>query len=315
MAALPRHLASLRQWFAAPSDVRLVCEIAGDYVAAVRHHHGRVESWAVRSLPEGAVRAAPLSENLANPGAVQEALEHVVGAVADGQRRTVLLIPDLLARVAVLEFDTLPNAASEIEALLRWRLSKDLPFDVGQAALSYQVQPGRGTARELLVAVCLRSFLHHYEECVERLGLEPGRVMLSGLAAAGCLEASAGSARLLAKRDPQSLSLVIVHDGAVRLFRSLPLPDGAASEAAWLEKLYPALVYFQDQWGQPVGQVVLASGGRAAPGLAQRLEQETGCAVTEQDTAGLECPPSPVSGATPDYRLLPSLGWLRGGAR
>lgn len=312
MAAPQRFPERLRHWFAAPVDARLVCEVAADYVAALRHDGDRVQSWAVRPLPERAVRPAPMSENLANPAAVQEALEHVIGSVADGQRRAVLLVPDLLARVAVLEFDRLPDAVPEVEALLRWRLSKDLPFDIGQAVLSYQAQPGRGAAREAVVAACLRSLLRPYEECLEKLGLEPGWVTLSSLAAVGCLDPTGDAPCLLVKGDGTSLTLVIVHNGVVRLFRSLPLAAGATAEETWFDKVYPALVYFQDQWGQPVGQVVLASTGGAPSALAQRLEREAGCTVTEYKPATLDCPPSPVSGAAPDLRLLPSLGWLRG---
>lgn len=304
-----------QNWFRAAPEVPLVCEIAADYVAAVRHRQGRVLAWAVRPLPADAVRPAPLAENITQRPAVQQALEAVVGSVGDGQRRCALLVPDLVARVAVLEFDQLPARPAEADALLRWRLSKDLPFDVGQAVLSYQTQPARAAGQEALVAVCLRSLLGQYEECLEALGFQPGWVTLSTLAALGCVEPSGSAPRLWVKRDYSSLALAIVHGPAVRLFRSVPLPAGSAQldENALFEKIFPAAVYFQDQWGQPVSEVVLAGSGLPA-GLGPRLESELGCVLSEVKLAAFDLPPSPLSGAAPDQRLTPSLGWVRGGA-
>ncbi|MFQ5723422.1 MAG: hypothetical protein ACE5G6_02930 [Terriglobia bacterium] len=307
----------LRHWVGASAEVSLVVEIAGNYVAALRHRLGRVDAWAVRGLAEGAVRPGPLAENITDRAAVREALEHVVGPVADGARRCVLLVPDLLARVAVLEFDHWPERAEEADALLRWRLSKDLPFDVAQAVLAYQAQPGRGQGREALVAVCLRPLLRQYEECVEALGVHPGWVTLSTLAALGWLGSNGARPQLLVKPDASSLGLAIAHGGAVRLFRTVPAPKGSGwrnNEEALFDKIYPAVVYFQEQWGQPVGQSVLASPERSTGSLGQRLEQELGCAVTEVNPAGLDLPPSPVSGSGPDHRLTPALGWARGEA-
>lgn len=304
-------VSSFARWLSGSAEVPLVCEIAADYVAAVRHRHGRVEAWATRALPAGAVRPAPLADNIADRGAVQQALESVVGAVAHGGRRCALLVPDLLARVALLEFDHLPARRPEAEALLRWRLGKDLPFDVAQAALSYHAQPGPNGGQEALVAACLRNLLRPYEECVEALGLQPGFVTLSTLAALGGVE-SADSPRLLVKRDLGSLALAVAHGSAVRLFRCVPLAsDAPLSDEALFDKVYSALVYFQDQWGQPLSEVVLAVGSEGGA-LGQRLEREQGCRVSEYELGAADLPPSPASGAAPDNRLGPAVGWARG---
>ncbi|OFV81066.1 MAG: hypothetical protein A3B65_05205 [Acidobacteria bacterium RIFCSPHIGHO2_02_FULL_67_57] len=314
MAPSAQPLRRVGGWLSAPAEVPLVCEIAADYVAAVRHRHGRVEAWATRPLPPAAVRPASLAENIADRSVLQQALEHVVGVVADGRRRCALLVPDLLARVAVLEFDHLPERAPEAEALLRWRLGKDLPFDINEAVLSFQPQAGRAGARDALVVVALRNLLRQYEECVEALGLQPGWVTLSTLAALGGCETSSAP-RLLVKRDHGSLSVVIVEDEAVRLFRSLPTPPGGAfDDEALLEKVYPAAVYFQDHWGQPVSEAVLVSVGENRLPSAHRLQRELGCAVTEFSAGSIELPPSALSGAVADTRLAPCWGWVRGGA-
>ncbi|MFQ5696099.1 MAG: type IV pilus biogenesis protein PilM [Terriglobia bacterium] len=303
-----------RRWLAAPVEVRLVCEVAADYVAAARYQRGRIETWAARPLAAGAVQPATLSDNIANSAAVQEALEAVVSAVAEGERRCALLVPDLLARVLLLEFESVPSRPDEADALLRWRLKNDLPFDIRHAALTYQVQPGRDGKQEVMAAVSLPNLLRQYEECLERLGLEPGWVTVSTLAALGCL-ASEGGARLLVKRDRGSLSVAVAEGGRMRLFRNLPIPPGHAQNGeALADKVYPAMIYFQDQWGRPVEEIIVTGPSTERGVLAERLAQEAGCPVRELDVAGFDLPPSPASGAAADHQLVASLGWARGEA-
>lgn len=301
----------LRRWWSAAGDGGLVCEIAPDYVAALRCAGRRIEAWSVEALPEGAVQPGPLSDNIPNQKVIEDVLRKVVAAVGDGHGRCALLVPDLLARVALLEFDILPDRPEEVEALVRWRLSRDLPFDLRQAVVSFEKYPARGAAYEVIAVVAVRGLIRQYEECVERLGLKPGWVTLSTLAAADCL-GSRSSPCLLVKRDGASLGLAIVHEGAVRFFRSLPLPasERIASVEPLFEKIYPALVYFQDQWGQPVSEGVWAGAAGEGTALAEMLERETGCKLA---TLSLTEYHLPWRGTEPpnDRRLLPSLGWAR----
>jgi len=317
VTALPSSIDRFRQWLQAPLDVQLVVEIAADYVAGLRLEEGQIQAWAVREVPAGAVRPAPLSDNIVDAEAVQNALAQVIEAVADRQSRCVLLVPDMVARIALMELEQVPSHPEETEGLLRWRLKKDVPFDLDQAVLTYQVQPGRTTAHEVLAVVALGNLIHQYEECAERGGLYPGQVSLSTLSTLQCLESTSNTPRLLVKRDQASLSLAIAHGDAIRLFRSLPLPVGAVEtgEETLFEKIYPAAVYFHDQWGQPVGEIAFSGLEQLQPGLVGRLASEVDCPAVELRAANFHLPPSHLPGNEPDYRILPSIGWFRGETR
>lgn len=305
----------LRFWLDSPVSVGVVCEIAANHVTALRCQRNRVDAWVTRPLPPGVVRPAPLSDNVADPTSLQRVLEEVLGAVVNGQRRCALLVPDLLTRTTVLEFEELPARADKMEELLAWRLKKELPFDSGQAKFSYSAWPGRTAAHDVLVAVCLRELLRQYEGAIERLGLEPGWVTLSTLATLGCLSESEAP-RLLVKRDPKSLSLGILHLGGVRLFRNLPLAEEGEGirEEVLFEKIFPAVIHFQDHWDEQLREIILVGTGGKGAALGARLEKETGCAVREFVPTALDLPPSPVSGEAADARVLPCLGWAQGAA-
>ena len=45
-----------QRWWQAAGEAALVCEIAADYVSALRCGERGVEAWAVEPLPEGAVQ-------------------------------------------------------------------------------------------------------------------------------------------------------------------------------------------------------------------------------------------------------------------
>ncbi len=300
-----------RRWWEAAGEAALVCEIAADYVSALRCGERGVEAWAVESLPEGSVHPGPLSENIPNAGPVADALGRAVRAVGNGRRHCALLVPDLVARVALLEFENLPDNPQEADALVRWRLGRDLPFDLKQAVVSFERQPGRGTTHEVLAAVAVRSLLRPYEECAQRVGLKPGWVSLSTLAAADYL--GDGAPQLLVKRDLGSLGLAIAHEGRTRFFRSLPLPpaERPGFVEPLFEKIFPALVYFQDQWNQAVTEAVWAGPGGDGAALAELLERETGCKLAHLSLSAQSLPRAAVGDAAADRRLLPALGWAR----
>ena len=301
----------LRRWWEAAGEAALVCEIAADYVSALRCGERGVEAWAVESLPEGSVQPGSLSENIPNVNAVADVLGRVVRAVGNGRHHCALLVPDLVARVALLEFESLPDKPEEADALVRFRLGRDLPFDLKQATLSFQRQPGRGSTQEVVAVVAVRSLLRPYEECVERLGLKPGWVTLSTLAAADYVDN--GSPQLLVKRDLGSLGLVIAHEGRTRFFRSLPLSPAERPGVVepLFEKIYPALVYFQDQWNQAVTEAVWAGPGGDGAALAELLERETGCKLSHLNLNAQSLPRAAAGDAAADRRLLPALGWAR----
>ncbi len=313
MAGSSGLLGNWRRWLSAAGEAGLVCEIAADYVTALRLGRRGVEAWAAEPLLEGAVNPGPLSENVPKAAPVADVVQKVLARVADSQRRCALLVPDLLARVALLDFDTFPDNHQEADALVRWRLGRDLPFDLKQAVLSFTVQPGQANKREVLAAVAVQSLVRQYEQCLEPAGVKPAWVTLSTLAAADYLNGDAGP-RLLVKRDHTSLGLTLVHQGAVRFFRSLPLPvtEGPMDAAPLFDKIYPALVYFQDQWGEPVREVVWAGSAGEGAALGELLERETSCKVSNLNLSDIDVPYTGGTRLPADRRLLPSLGWARG---
>jgi type IV pilus assembly protein PilM len=272
-------IGALKHWLSDPPAATIfeVSE-AGVTLARLRPKSRLPEKVVWASLPEGAVEASPLRENIHRTddfdAALKEALEQ---AGPHRKKEAALFLPDNCARVAVLDFENLPGDAGERLSLIRWRLKKAVPFDVDTASVAYQVQ--KSNPYSVLVAVSPVEVVGQYEAALQRLGLAPGYVGIS-VAAALNLVVEHG-VTMLVKRSGKILSLVVIDQGQVRLVRSL---DEGLSGDAWSEDklreiaadLYPTFVYVADNFGSPVSKLVLAGFGASFSPAVDVFRRELG---------------------------------------
>src|SRR6202162_1260088 len=142
----------------------LVVDIASTHVAAARWGkiNGSLDSFFVEPLTLGSVMPSPVEMNVAQPDAVRSALRRVFDRVPAREHGLVLLIPDLVVRVFILPFDSLPRGADEALSLLRWRLKKSVPFDVDETVVSWMRQSSRVGALEVVTAVARQRIIKEY---------------------------------------------------------------------------------------------------------------------------------------------------------
>jgi type IV pilus assembly protein PilM len=241
-------------------------EIAADGIAMSRTRPPAV----VREtpLPSGVLSPSPVKENILDATAYAEAVRAV--APANARKRTAaLIIPDNALRLAVLEFENIPQKETERIALLRFRLRKTVPFEIDEAALAYHVQPGNS----IVAAITPAGTVAHYEAPFRAAGIQPGFVTAASL---GLLELLPTKGFLLAAhRAPGSLTVLAIRDGIVRLARSLELEENASDPLDEISSdLYPTLVYLEDQTAARPERLILAGFGDDAGSAATRLSVE-----------------------------------------
>src|SRR5271169_1396033 len=162
----------------------LACEVAADRVVAARASSGRVELCASHSLPAGAVVPNLGNVNVLDGQVLRLAIAEALASVQDRSRDVIAVLPDAAVRVVMLDFDTLPDKQQDAEGVVRFRLKKSLPFNVDQAALSYEVHHMNGHVK-VLAAVSPQPVLEEYESAFRDAGYSPGVVVPSMLAALG----------------------------------------------------------------------------------------------------------------------------------
>jgi type IV pilus assembly protein PilM len=218
------------------------------------------------ALAEGVLQPSPIRENITDMPAFAAAVRKLA-PTSGGRRSAALILPDNAMRLAVLEFDNLPEKEEEKMALVRFRLKKTVPFEVETASVSYHVQPGN----KVLVAVTPADVIRQYEQPFRDAGLHPGVVTPAVLALLELLPAH--GSYLVAHQNSGALAVLVVGSGILTLARSLELSgDSPMEEIA--SDLYATRVYVEDQAGERPDRLYLAGFGSTSNTVSARLASE-----------------------------------------
>lgn len=229
------------RWLDSPPP-QVAVEIGSDGVLAARLRPGQgwsPEMVAERPLPAGAVLPGLTETNVADASSLTAALRQVLEAVGGMGREAALLLPDLAVRVALLEFEELPHHGEELDALVRFRLRKTLPFDPDQAALAVQVMRS-GLRRGVVAVTASRERLNEYEDAFAAAGGRAAQVLPAGLAAL-MARAELGHGTLLLRWRSGALTSGFGWEQLPRLFRIIPTPDGLI-----YDDLHASAAFFRD---------------------------------------------------------------------
>jgi type IV pilus assembly protein PilM len=284
------------RWLDAIPHPLVACEIAPDYVAAARWSRTgtSLDGFAVEPLPRGAITPTAAESNLIDGAEVRGAVGRVFSRLRTKNEEVALLVPDAVIRVFVLHFDVFPRKPEEAIPMLRWRLKKSVPFEAEETLISYMRQSPREDGVDIVTGLARLRIVREYESLVESVGMSPGVVMSSTLAALPLL--SDGQASLLARVAGTTLTTAIVREGVLCGYRCISLPSDVQhlTPQALLDEIYPLAAYYQDSWSEGIARVHLA-------GLADRVAEFQDPLETE-----LRCPVSPLlASAAEEGRIRP----------
>lgn len=291
----------------------LGCEISPGGITVARWNSGasQLSNTAWRALPEGALDATPLRENLVQLDSVRDSLAGCLQALGLGATEgagqtkavdTALIIPDQAARLFMLDFDKLPRNTAEAIELVRWRLKKSVPFDIDASAVSFTAHR-RENDWHVISVVTPQSVVHQYEALLASVGLSVSRITLSSLAVMPLVPDTDAGSTLLVKLNPPWLTTVVVRGGELCLFRTGTLSGARRTEpspAEIIEAIYPSFAYFQDTFSRALDNVYLCGLGEATSGVIESIGAELHVPA-QQLIAGGDAIPS-------------SGGWMRGDA-
>jgi type IV pilus assembly protein PilM len=255
---------------------RLACEITSAGVVAGRP--GEAEQQIVSSfapLRPGVLSAGLKTPNFSDRAAVASALRQALDEISNKDSQVTVVIPDAAVRVLLLDFDLLPTKSAEAIPIIRFRLRKLVPFEVDDAAVSYQIMAGKPGLVRVIVAVSPAGVLTEYESAVREAGYEPGVVLPSTLAALAAVNADEPA--LVVNRNGSSVTTAITRQNELLLHRTLELtekewsPEENSLHAAeeLQQSVSVAVAYFEDTLDSPPRQ--LLSCGLGGPAELIRL--------------------------------------------
>ena len=273
---------------------------------------GDVLSYAFAPLAGGVVAPGIAEANLKTPAAVVAAVKRALGEVAPAGKAVTLVVPDNTVRIFVLDFDAFPAKAAEALPVLRFRLRKTLPFEVEDAAISYQ-RLGNGKAEcRVLVAVMPAEIRAEYEDAVRAAGYEPGVVINASLAMVGAV--AGGRGELVANLSEHAMTTAIVQGDDLLLYRMVELPtDEEARREEIRRGVAVSQAYYEDKLIEPASRLLLS-----ARTLTQETAAENFASILGDDALKIEeLVARPVTGATTALGVMSVAavtGALKGGA-
>jgi len=255
---------------------KLACEITPEGVIAARQQNTEQAVMSFAPLAAGVIRPGLSEANFTDPAIVALALQKALDEVSSREKQLTLVVPDAAVRVLVLEFDTLPAKAQEALPIVRFRLRKLMPFEVDDAAVSYQVmrQGQEQGQTHALVTVMPAAVRAEYEGAVRAAGYEPGVVMPSTLASLAAL--TSNDAALVVNRNGFTLTTAIAAGDELLLHRTQELPaDEGQHQEEVVQSVSVARAYFEDTL-KVLPEVVYYVGPGGAQEFARLLEDGAG---------------------------------------
>jgi len=267
-------------WLDAIPHPSVAMEIASDRVAVARwSRSGSLDAFAVELLPPGTVLPSAVETNLVNSALARAAVAKACDRLRTRAEDAALILPDPVIRVFVQHFEDFPRSYEEAIPLLRWKLKKSVPFEADETIISYFRQAPREAGVDIVTALARLRIIREYESLAEGVGLQPGVVLSSSLAAISMLDGD--KPVLFARISGSALTTAIVRSGLLCGYRCTELAAYGASltPQMLLEEIFPVAAYYQDTWHEGISSVRIAGLGARLAEFVRPLEQELHCGV------------------------------------
>jgi type IV pilus assembly protein PilM len=218
-------------------------------------------------IPPGVVDFSMLRPNLIEPEALAAFIQKLFDEAGVKGGRIGLTLPDMLARISVVELPGAPRSSAEAKELLRFRVKKSLPFDADEARLSYQAMPGDSPS--FLTGIMREEVPAQYEKLFADLGFHVGVIETSSLSLLKLwepvvaeslspeqdyfflnLEETYFTVSLVRNRSRLVLVRTVGHRSPLLDTEALDLRERPSYEAEdLLRELLPTFIYYQEKLG------------------------------------------------------------------
>lgn len=293
-------------------------DVSPERVAVVRVERrgggAAIAAHGIEPLARGAVTGALAAPNMADPRVVAAAIQKALATAGARTSRVSLVVPDSIARVSLVSFETLPAKASDLDELVRWQVKKTTPFPLDEAVVSAAPARQAPGAYEFVVTVARRDVVVQYEQACEQAGLHAGLVDLATFNVINAVLAPARAAAtgdwLLVHAAPTYVSLAVLRDGHLIFYRT----RGEDAEGSVADLVHQTAMYYEDRLqGQRFARVLLSGGSTVAGAdhLRQELSDRLGLEVAAVDPFHAASPAARL-GASPSLAdaLAPGIGIL-----
>jgi len=207
-----------------PPHVFSVSEGVLRYLSLAEGGEFYCEESATVELSEDLFQAGPLGGRLRDVESFTREVDVLLGKLNRRPMEASLVVPDNWMRLTFVEVDEWPRRAADQMEVLRFKLSRIVPFRVAELRIAAQRVPAiaGGSENRFMVAFGVESALAQLEEVFEARGVHIGDLSNSSLSLLQALQERLGSAPLAAavSLDEDRYSLVVTRHGEPVMYRS-----------------------------------------------------------------------------------------------
>jgi hypothetical protein len=178
--------------------------------------------------------------------------------------------------VGILTFETLPDNASEAEALIRWRMKEKLPYPPEEALVSFQVLAREPGQVEVLAVAARMAVLAEYEAAFNSGNGGAGLILPATLTLLPLLPADDRRGHLLLHVCSRWVTTVVVFAGRPCIWRTRDLggAEGDVGREVAAEAMR-ILASARDRLQADLGETWLCARPAASPEMAHALAEAT----------------------------------------
>ena len=278
--------AAARRSFLRAVPPAIAVECAADRLAVVSVERGAtpvVGAYAVERLPAGIIAPSLNARNIVDVNGASDVLRRALERSGIRGGRAALVVPDAVARVSLIPFESVPERQTDLEQLIRWQVRKAVPFPIETAQISWQ----RGAGNDFIVTVARRDIIEEYEALCSRAGLYTGIVDIAAFNLVNAVLAS-GSVPdgdwMLVHLSANDASIAVIRDSELIFFRN----KATAPDEPIEDLVHQTAMYHEDRLGGGRFARVVVAGLSTAPGsdLRRSIEGRLGVAVESIDPRG-----------------------------
>lgn len=241
----------------------------------------RLERVAYAPVAPDVVRVSLRELNILDPLVFCDAVKSAHNLLLHSGTRLSITLPDGVGRVMMIDVEGRFKSREEGLDIIRWKLKKNIPFDIADTHLDYQILRVRENGdMSLMVALASRSVIGQYEELIVSAGYTPARIDFNTFNLYRTFEA-----RLALQDDVAlisfygcTLSILVFVDGVLQFQRIKELSGSRGVDNRVFMEINSSLMVYRDQNpDRPVEHVSCVAPHDVAREFCSLVAEATGC--------------------------------------
>jgi type IV pilus assembly protein PilM len=189
--------------------------------------------------------------NILDTQAFSDTLRNAHNLLLHSGTRLSLTLPDTVGRIMLLDVEGRFKSRAEGLDIIRWKLKKNLPFDIADTHLDYQQLSLRENGdMALMVALVSKSVISQYEEVLMATGFTPARIDFNSFNLYRAFEnrlAPQDDVTLISFYD-NTLSIMVLAGGILEFQRVKELPGSQGVDSRVYMEINSSLKVYRDRF-------------------------------------------------------------------